>query len=266
VPPRTLRLSAAAVLLLALAACAASHPTGSRPARPAISAAQQSVDTAVAQTQRLSSATESLSVTTSGDGGSATIGTLLVEERPVARVSEILNLNGEQGSQTQEKVIFTATTTYLWGPEVDTALGNRWGAIRLADLRGGTAQLVAQLHQYDFRDQAELLTTATNSHVLGQQVIAGVATTEYEGSFPAASLLSKLPQPYRTVFGGLTPAGPTDIFTFRAWIDAQHHLLRLIDVEKSPGSTVNTTLLLTSLDQPVSITLPAASQTTTLSP
>ena len=52
--------------------------------------------------------------------------------------------------------------------------------------------------------------------------------------------------------------------SFREWVDGQHHLRKMTEVETVNGDTVNTTINITAINQPVHITVPPASQTTSM--
>jgi hypothetical protein len=51
---------------------------------------------------------------------------------------------------------------------------------------------------------------------------------------------------------------------FRVWIDGQHVIKKAENIESVRGQTVTTSLLVTSVNQPVNIGLPKASQTAPL--
>jgi hypothetical protein len=48
---------------------------------------------------------------------------------------------------------------------------------------------------------------------------------------------------------------------FRIWIDGQHRVRKETEVESVNGMTINTTVTITAINQPVNITIPPASQT-----
>jgi uncharacterized membrane protein len=45
--------------------------------------------------------------------------------------------------------------------------------------------------------------------------------------------------------------------SFHVWIDGQHHTRKITDVETVNGETINTTVNITAINQPVQITLPS---------
>jgi hypothetical protein len=130
---------------------------------------------------------------------------------------------------------------------------------------GGTsgaslAKLVQSLQSNNFTNQAQLFTVAKNTRVAGTQTVDGVTTTEYTGSFTAAEGLKALPVAFRQALAPeLQELGNSPIH-FREWVDGQHHVRKMTEVETVNGDTVNTTINITAIDQPVSITLPPGSQ------
>ena len=44
--------------------------------------------------------------------------------------------------------------------------------------------------------------------------------------------------------------------SFHVWIDGQHHTRKITDVETMNGETINTTVNITAINQPVQIALP----------
>jgi hypothetical protein len=91
-----------------------------------------------------------------------------------------------------------------------------------------------------------------------------VSTTEYAGSFTAPEGLKALPRSLRQALApGLRALGNSTIH-FREWIDGQHHLRKMTEVETLNGDTINTTINITAINQPINITLPPGSQTFTL--
>jgi hypothetical protein len=106
-----------------------------------------------------------------------------------------------------------------------------------------------------------LLTVAKNSHVVARPTIGGVATTEYAGSFKASAGLKELPAGYRKILSSELQALGSSTISFHVWIDGQKHVRKIVETETLHGETVNTTVNITGINQPVHITVPPASQT-----
>jgi hypothetical protein len=123
------------------------------------------------------------------------------------------------------------------------------------------AQIFHSLQSDDFTKQAQLFTVAKNARVVREQAVDGVSTTEYAGSLTAAEALKTLPASFRQALGPELQALGTSTIYFHEWVDSQHHMRKLSEVETANGDTVNTTINVTAINRPVHITLPPASQT-----
>jgi hypothetical protein len=253
-------LSAAAVILLA--ACSAGSKTASPPLSPS-----QALLAAATQAQQATSVTETLRVDVSGASSSTTTGTIQVRLKPTLLAYETLNLTSGS-TKTQIKLILTSTAVYVSEPSLTSQLGKQWVKIELSALPAlagtsgaGLAQFVQSLHSNNFVDQARLITVAKNTRVVGTQTIDGSTTTEYAGSFAAAAALKALPASLRALLGPALQTLGNGTIHFREWIDGQHHLRKMTEVEAVNGATITTTINVTKVNQPVSVTLPPASQT-----
>jgi hypothetical protein len=84
------------------------------------------------------------------------------------------------------------------------------------------------------------------------------------GSFHAAEGLKALSPSLRKLLGPELQAMGNSLISFHAWIDRQHHVRKVAEVETINGETIRTTVNITAVNMPVSITPPPASQTATL--
>ena len=195
-----------------------------------------------------------------------TAGTIQFQRRPTLQASETLNTTAA-GKSTQIKVILTGTAIYLHEAALGGQLGKPWLKLDLSALNGtdlaSIAQLAHSLQGNDFANQTQLLAVAKNVHVAGTQTINGVATTEYAGSVRAAQALKTLPASFRKAMAPELQVLGNGTISFHVWIDGQHHTRKITDVETVNGETINSTVLITAINQPVHITIPPASQTAT---
>jgi hypothetical protein len=265
---------AAAALPVALAACAttATPPHQAIPARPGSPAAaqhplppRQAMLAAATQMRQLTSATELLTVNVSGS--QLMTGTMRVQLQPTPLLGANLKLVAA-GQSAHVKEILTSTAIYLSEASLTRQLGKPWVKINLSAMKGrtgtGFAQLFHSLQSNNFANQTQLLTVAKNASVAGTQTVDGVPTTEYAGSFDAAKALKALPAGFRKLLASGLQALGNSAVTFHAWIDSQHHIRKITEVAVVNGETINTTINITALNQPVHITLPPASQTAAL--
>ena len=253
-------LSAAA--LIALAACSSG---GSGPASTSLTP-RQALLAAASHAQKVTSATETLTVRDSGAQTSTTDGAIQFQRKPTLQASETLNTTAA-GKNTQIKVILTGTAIYLHEAALSGQLGKPWLKLDLSALNGtalaSISQLVHSLQGNDFANQTQLLAVAKNVHVVGTQTVDGVATTEYAGSVRAAEALKSLPASFRKAMAPELQVLGNGTISFHVWIDGQHHTRKIADVETVNGETINTTVNITAINQPVQIALPPASQTVT---
>jgi hypothetical protein len=172
------------------------------------------------------------------------------------------------GTRTRIKMILTSTAIYLHEASLAGQLGKPWVKVDLSAMSalagtGGASlvKLVRSLQSNDFTNQAQLFTGATNMRVAGTQTADGVTTTEYTGSLTATAALKALPASFRQALAPELRALGTSPVYFREWVDGQHHVRKLTEVETVNGDTVHITINITAINQPVHITLPPASQT-----
>ena len=214
----------------------------------------------------MTSASETLTVRDSGAQSTTTTGAIQFQRKPTLQASETLNTTAS-GKSTQIKVILTGTAIYLHEAALAAQLGKPWLKLDLSALNGtalaSISQLVHGLQGNDFANQTQLLAVAKNVHVVGTQTIDGVATTEYAGSVRAAEALKALPASFRKAMAPELQVLGNGTISFHVWIDGQHHTRKITDVETVNGETINTTVNITAINQPVQIALPPASQTVT---
>jgi hypothetical protein len=172
------------------------------------------------------------------------------------------------GTTIQLKSILTSTAIYLHEPSLTSELGKPWVKIDLSALSalvGGTAgasveKLIQSLQSDDFTHQAQLFTAAKNARVVGRQIVDGVSTTEYAGSPTAAAALKTLRASFRQALTQELKALGNSPIHFREWVDGQHHLRKIMEIEKVKGDTVDITINVTAINKPVHIKLPPAGQ------
>lgn len=260
-------LSASALIFVAACSSGGSSAGGGAAGTPL--APRQALLAAAIQARQVTSAAETLTVQNS-TSGSTTTGTVRIRLKPTLLADENLNV-AAGGTTTRIGVILTSGALYLHEVSLAGQLGKPWVKMNLSALSalGGTsgaglAALVQSLHSNDFTNQAQLFTVAKNTRAAGTQTLEGVTTTEYTGSFTAAAALKVLPASLRKALApGLQALGNSPV-SFREWVDGQHHLRKITEVETVNGDTVHITIDITAINQPVHITLPPASQIFTL--
>jgi hypothetical protein len=260
-------LGAAALTLIA--GCGSSNApsgsggsTGSGSSQSAISA----IRTAAQMSRQITSVTAKLAERVSGASGESTSGTITERLKPTLLLEMHISA-AVVGQQTKVAGIITSKAMYLKISALAAELGGRqWVEIPLTTLRSGKssfASLFQGLTNSNPLAQSSLFTAAKNVREVGTQTIDGVTTTEYAGSFAPRAALAKEPASLRKSLGPALNKVQGNIH-FDIWIDAQHHIRRVTEVERVSGETVTTTVTFTSINQPVHITLPPAGSVASL--
>jgi len=268
VPRRAAAAGLSAAALVALAACSSgSGQSSTQGSAPSTSLTpRQALLAAASHAQKVTSASETLTVRDSGAQTTTTTGAIQFQRKPTLQASETLNTTAA-GKNTQIKVILTGTAIYLHEAALTGQLGKPWLKLDLSALNGtalaSISQLVHSLQGNDFANQTQLLAEAKNVHIVGTQTIDGVAATEYAGSVRADKALKALPASFRKAMAPELQVLGNGTINFHVWIDGQHHTRKITDVETVNGETINTTVNITAINQPVQIALPPASQTIT---
>jgi hypothetical protein len=259
-------LGAAAVV--AAAGCGSSGSTGSGTGGSGHAQSPASAISAAARTARqINSLTADLHVLVSGSGGTeSTSGTIAEQLRPNLLLSMHITA-GVAGQQTKLSGIINAQAMYLKIGSLAAELGGKhWVEIPLRTLRSGKSsfgELFQSLTNTNPMAESSLFTAAKNVHVVGTQTIDGVSTTQYAGSFAPRTALRSLPSSQRKSLGPSLRLIQGEVH-FNIWIDGQHQIKQVSETERAAGQMVNTTVTFTSINQPVHITLPPASDVASL--
>src|SRR5215467_2115925 len=183
-----------------------------------------------------------------------------------AEISMHINVAGK-ALALQE--ILTSRTLYLRAPGIAPASpGKPWAKISLAALPNGMnlRRLFSQTQSNGPFSQlgspqalAKLLGAAKNVRVVRNQVVDGVSTTEYSGVISFRNILALMPAADRKAFGSL-PSGLRFGGPFRVWIDGQHFMRRIELRFSFRKVSMAIRVDVTSVNQPVTIVPPPASQ------
>jgi hypothetical protein len=139
-------------------------------------------------------------------------------------------------------------------------LAGKWLEFSLSSLGGGEfSSLLQSVQNENPTSQAQELLAAKNLRADGTQVIDGVQTTRYTGSFTPAAALKVLSPSERAALGPAMKQIQGNI-NFSVWIDGNDHIRKFTEVETVASETVNVTFTFQSFNQPVTVTIPPASQ------
>jgi hypothetical protein len=249
-------------MLIGVAACTSG--TGGSAGAP--QTARKALLATASRTRQVNSAVETLTVHATGAQSVTTTGVVQFRRSPTPLIGEELDATAD-GKTTQLKAVLTGTAFYLSEPTLTSQLGKPWMKIDLSGQKnnalGSISQLMHSLQGNDFLNLTHLFAVAKNARIVGKQTIDGVATTEYAGTFHADAALKALSPAYRKVLAPQYRALGNTSVSFHVWIDGQHYTRKATTVETINGETINTTVIVKAINQPVHIVIPPASQTAT---
>lgn len=271
-------LAAAAGLTAVLAAGCSGTPQASHAGSAASHAGSgaapapgQAIELAAAHAAVANSVTADLTIRGSGAAAMTMSGSLseLIRPNLAAELSfPSLSAAGQSLPGGMSEII-TAKAAYLKISGISQLTGGKsWLKVPFSELGKAFGvnfeQLIQQAQNNSPLVQTQLLAGATGVRVVGTGTIGGVAVTEYSGSYTIAAALKRLPASLRSqVEQQESKAGITSV-TFKAWLDNQQQVRKLIVVEHGSVESVTVTMLLTSINQPVSIKLPPAADVATI--
>jgi hypothetical protein len=255
------RVAAAALCAGAVAlitGCSAGPAGSAGSAKPLT--ARAAITLAADETQRVNSVAETISAQLSGNLSETTSGTAQMQLQPDLLLEENLNVSAEGQSYAMEE-IFNTKALYLKSRAFSTLTGQAkpWLEIPLSSLSpnlgSSLGQLLQNMQNGNPMAQTRMLAAAANVRAVGTQVVDGVSTTHYTGSFTASSALAKLSPSLRAQLSPLLKlvSGP---IRFDVWIDGQHVAKKIIEVYTIFGDTMHVTANITAVNQPVHIVLP----------
>lgn len=266
---RAVGASAAALILLSACSSGGSGSAGgtgsaSPGAAANLATPQQALFAAATQAEKMTSATETVSIQESGVQNSTSTGTLQLQRTPTHLIAEDVTVTSG-GKSTHMKAIITGTAFYLDAASLTGQIGKPWLKVDLSALHtpalATLGQLVRSVQSNNAFNLTQLFAASKKVRAVGSQTVDGVPTTEYAGSFQAAELAKVLAPSLRKALGPALQALGTSIVNFHIWIDGQHQVRKETEVESVSGLTINTIVTITAINQPVHIAIPLASQT-----
>jgi hypothetical protein len=231
--------------------------------------AAQAVKEAAQHAQKASSYAADITVQTSGTASTTIAGTLKQQTTPspvaVADFSSV-TVQGQPVPGGMEEII-NSGGIYLKLSQLSKQTGKPWIKIPGSDLSKLAGASLSQLLQNGSNDplvQTQMLSSSTNIKKVGTATINGVPTTEYTGTYPITAGLAKLPAATRSKIASQLKAMGLTTEHFTVWLDGQQQVRKVVNSAKGTSEQVASTITVTSVNQPVSVTLPPASQTATV--
>ncbi len=220
---------------------------------------------AASQASKVTSYSSTLSITATGSNASSLNGTVQMQTKPTLVAHETFSGNSPQmplpGGM---EIILTSKTIYMKMSVLSKMVGKPWVKLDLSSLKNTSGlNLASMFRQFQTNNplaDTQMFAASTNVHEVGRQVINGVATTEYTGTYHISEGLTRLsPSLRRMMQPALAEMGMTTS-QFTIWVDGQHQVRKLVQTESGNGTSITTTMVVTSINQPVHIQLPPANQ------
>ena len=267
-PRHVITAGIGAVVLIAAAGCSASGQSGGAQAggtgggkAAAASSAGQALALAASTSTHIDSLSVRLSVT---QGASSFSGTMAMRLKPTTAIVARFSAAGQQIRE-----ILANGRIYLSIPQLAKLTGKPWLEASMSSLaKKAGLNLTAILQNVENSDplaQARLFAVATNVRKVGTATVNGVATTEYAGTYQPQGILKRLPSSVRGKLGPMLRKLGTHPVSFHVWVDGQHDIRKTTTTEVINGQTVVTSYDVVSINQPVTVSLPPASEVAPLS-
>jgi hypothetical protein len=272
------RLAAAgAIVILAsgLAACGSSGGSKGASGQQA-QTPQQAIQLAANTSRAISSFVATVNVKLSsganGVGAVNLTGTVTEQLHPslIAEADYSTFAAGGQSFPGGLSEIITANSVYIKLGLLTQALHTNkpWIAIPFSALEKASGvnlgSLFSQLQTSSPLSQSQLFAGATDVKKVGTGSIDGVPVTEYSGTVSMTRALSKLPADLRSSLGPVITKAGIKSAKFTEWLDAQNQVRKVVVTESGSSFTETITTTVSSINQPVNIAVPPASQTSSL--
>jgi len=267
-------LLAAGAVLAALAGCGGSSPQpaftpaggqGSSSSGPGSGGqtgsetAAQAIQAAADQSKKINSYSIRMDESLTGATAEHITGNMQFRLKPTLLAQVSLSIPPSSVNE-----ILTTKVAYLRIPGLGST-SRPWVKLSLAGKSGTGAalgQLLQSAENSNPANQTAALTASRDLRKTGTEVINGIPTTRYEGTYSIADQMKKLPPALRKITSqSIAALGITKV-QFTIWIDGQHQMRRVITVEKGSSSTITTKLDILAINQPVNVTVPPPSQVT----
>ena len=126
------------------------------------------------------------------------------------------------------------------------------------------SQIFSQATSSSPLNESQLLAGASDVRKVGTGTIDGVPVTEYTGAVSLDKGMQYLSGSARALMQKEVAAAGLTTATFTVWVDGQRVMRKAIITEHGTALTDVITVAISTLNQPVSIQIPAADQTTSL--
>lgn len=264
-----------AILVTALTACG-SAPGATSTSTAAAATPLDEVRLAAQTSNAASSFTGTLSLRATAKTGRTGSLTLIASFAEQLRPSVLVQINVQSMSASGVPVpggmteIISPATLYLKWSYLTQLLhtAKPWLKIPLSTGSKSSGVNLSQIFSQATRSspltESQLLAGATSVQKVGTGIVAGDPVTEYTGTLPLDKGATYLPASVRRqVLKELSAAGFTTA-AFTVWIDGKNTVRKSIITEHGTALSETATTTITSMNQPVNVQIPAASQSSSL--
>lgn len=265
---KTWLITGAAGMALLAAGCSAgtTAASGPKPLSPA-----GTVQKAALDSQTISSEAATINATVTTNGTTIVMaGSVQAQRKPTLFESADFTTvsAGGQSLPGGMQEIVTPSAIYMKMSSLASMTGKAWAEIPFSDLSGtkvaDLGQMIEQAQNSDPASQAQFLMGASGVRKVGSTTVGGVPVTEYTGHISMSEALSKFSPSLRAQVEPMIKQSGITGANFTAWIDAQYQVRKMVLNETGSSTTLAMTMTAASFNQPVSSTLPAASQVYTI--
>jgi hypothetical protein len=271
-----------AVLAAALAGCAAAGSGTAATRSPAHTAASSSpldaVQLAAKTTSGASSFTGTMSLQATaksgatGSGSVSMTATMAEQVRPSLQAEVQIGTLSAAGSALPGGMteLITPGNFYMKWPFLtqELHLAKPWLVIPVSALSKSSgvdlSQIFSQATSSSPLNESQMLAGASGVRRVGTGTIDGVPVTEYTGTVSIDKGMQYLSGSAKTAMEKQVASAGLSTATFTVWVDSQQVMRKAVITENGTALTEVITVTITSLNRPVNIPIPAASQTASL--
>jgi hypothetical protein len=254
---------------------AAGCSSGARPADHAASAgngqsrdalaAAHAITLAASQARQVTSFAATLNVRSTGSLATTLSGTLRMQTRPRLLADQVFHVTADgEGLPGGVETLLTSNAAYLKVDTLARVLGKPWVKVSISGAGGAAGinliPLVQQVESGNPLAQIQMFAAAKDVRQAGSQVINGVQTTEYTGSYRAAAGLNRLDPVLRPLVWPALKATGISTTQFEVWIDGQHQVRKMTLVQSGKTIQVTSVMVVTMINQPAGIQVPPGRQ------
>ena len=262
VPARAVRpLGFAAIAVAAAVAVAGCKPgtysgASSSGSQAGITLSASAFSLASQQTQSIRSFSADLEVQATGALNATLTGTL----HEVTTPTPIIAIHANTGGLGNIRAILTNGMAYLKSPFMMRAHGKPWvmGSMSSMSSTSGLnlGPLLSLLSTSSPLVQVPLFSQAQNTRMMGHSMMNGMRMSEWGGHYMLSNVVGSLNSSVQPSFQSMMNSG-LSMTRFRTWMDSSNMVRKLVLIEQGANTRIVITLVITSINQPMHITMPS---------